>query len=405
MIHDNFLSIDPRILGQRLQGARKSANLTQQEVAEAMKLARTTIVAIEKGERLPKEEELLQLSELYQRPLHELLRQYTPSEPLIVQFRALRRIEEKLETDIEQKLNEFQKLCDDYLYLEQLLSNPLPQAQIPLYSFESFEGVTPERLGEEAAWAERNRLGLGDAPILNLREILETEGIRIFQLELPARISGFFGSTELLGPCIALNRNHPPERRQWSLAHEYAHVLTRRRQASITIHHGYQHVPENERFADAFARAFLMPASSVSREFLEKKKMRGCFLPADLCLLAHFFFVSFEAMARRLEDLRLTRAGSYDRIISRGFKPQEAFSLLNLPAHVINDDIFPLRYTLFAIEAFANGKIPEEEFADLLRTDLLNARRIFTSFRTQYIVSASGEDSVIEVPFDDDLRM
>ncbi len=82
MLQDTYSKIDPRILGQRLQAARKNANLTQQSVAEVTGLARTTIVAIEKGERLPKEDELLQFSDLYHRSAHELLRQQVPSEPL-----------------------------------------------------------------------------------------------------------------------------------------------------------------------------------------------------------------------------------------------------------------------------------------------------------------------------------
>lgn len=396
MAQDIILTMNPRVLGQRLQAARKSADLTQQDVAEAMKLARTTIVAIEKGERLPKEDELLHFSKLYHCPLHELLRQYAPSEPLIIQFRAIR----GADPAFMQEYNQFQKLCDDYLYLEQLLENPLSSPQAPLYTFEGLEGVTPARLGEDAAVAERNRLGLGDAPIINLQEVLEKEGIRIFQIKLPSRISGFFGYTETLGPCMAINSNHPVERRQWSLAHEYAHFLTRRHQARVIVYHGYQHIPESERFADAFARAFLMPASSVSRRFLEMKRMRGNILPADLCLLAHFFFVSFEAIARRLEDLRLIRPGGYDTIISRGFKPQEAQSLLDIKPHVMSDDMFPLRYKYLAIEAFSKGKITEEEFAHLLHTDLIDARRIFRQFSIQVITDAAGEDKTVDIPFD-----
>src|SRR5207248_10310795 len=116
MLKDTYSKIDPHILGQRLQAARKNVNLTQQAVAEETGLARTTIVAIEKGERLPKEEELLQFGQLYHRPVNELLRQQVPSEPLVVQFRAARRIDTLLDQEIDKKIDEFQELCDDYLY-------------------------------------------------------------------------------------------------------------------------------------------------------------------------------------------------------------------------------------------------------------------------------------------------
>jgi hypothetical protein len=44
-------TIDPKILGQRLQNARKARGLTQQDVAKDLGIARTTVTAIEQGER------------------------------------------------------------------------------------------------------------------------------------------------------------------------------------------------------------------------------------------------------------------------------------------------------------------------------------------------------------------
>ena len=45
------LALDPRALGRRLQEARKARGLTQQDAAESLAVARTTITAIEKGDR------------------------------------------------------------------------------------------------------------------------------------------------------------------------------------------------------------------------------------------------------------------------------------------------------------------------------------------------------------------
>ena len=46
-----FGDIEPRQLGRRLREARKARSLTQQEVAEALAVARNTVTAMEKGER------------------------------------------------------------------------------------------------------------------------------------------------------------------------------------------------------------------------------------------------------------------------------------------------------------------------------------------------------------------
>lgn len=400
MAHNPFTGVDPRILGQRLQMARESVDLTQKAVADQLGLARTTLGTIENGSRLPKEEELFQLSQLYRMSINDLLRQQVPSEPLIVQFRA-RRFDEKLDKETVQKINEFQDLCSDYVYLEQLLDNVLPPAKAPIYTLDK---IAPERLAEDAAIAERNRLGLGDAPVHNLLGLFDAEGLRIFQMKLNARVSGFYGYTDLLGPCISINGDHPAERRQWSLAHEYAHFLTERHKVDISVYNNYQHVPEHERFANAFAGAFLVPSSSVSRRFHEIKRARKNIQPADLCILAHYFFVSFEAMTRRLEKLHLIKPGTYELLTkTKGFKPQEAFSILNLEPHTLSRDVLPLRYKYLATEAFYKGEISEDEYAHFLRTDLIYARHTFQILRRQSIITSAGEDTMIEVSLDENI--
>ena len=67
--------ISSQQLGERLADARKRARLTQAEVADRMGFARTTLVAIEKGERRPSDGELVRLGEILNVPIHDLLRE------------------------------------------------------------------------------------------------------------------------------------------------------------------------------------------------------------------------------------------------------------------------------------------------------------------------------------------
>src|ERR1035438_4015279 len=57
--------IDPRVLGARLQDARKASGFTQQAVADLLRIAPTTVVAIEKGERRVTVPELLEFAKVY----------------------------------------------------------------------------------------------------------------------------------------------------------------------------------------------------------------------------------------------------------------------------------------------------------------------------------------------------
>src|SRR5215510_7429151 len=67
--------ISAQQLGERLADARKRAKLTQAEVADGIGIARTTLVAIEKGERRPSNAEVVRLGEILKTPVHDLLRE------------------------------------------------------------------------------------------------------------------------------------------------------------------------------------------------------------------------------------------------------------------------------------------------------------------------------------------
>ena len=53
MVDNPLLSVDPAVIGERLAVARRARGLTQQQAAEALGVGRTTITAMEKGERRP----------------------------------------------------------------------------------------------------------------------------------------------------------------------------------------------------------------------------------------------------------------------------------------------------------------------------------------------------------------
>ena len=55
-------TLDPRILGQRIAEARKARGKTQEEVAEFLGCSRPTYIAIEKGDRLAKTDEIIKLA-------------------------------------------------------------------------------------------------------------------------------------------------------------------------------------------------------------------------------------------------------------------------------------------------------------------------------------------------------
>ncbi len=383
------------VLIERLRAARKARGLTQEDVASQLGLARTTVVAIEKGERSIKPQELIQMAHLYHKPVNELLRPAPLPEQFTAQFRLPPGAQQQDET-LTAAIALLQELADDYLELERVTGAPLPQRYPPEADIAA---IPPTAAGESVALSERNRLGLGDAPVQNLRQLLETDvGLRIFALDLPANVAGLFVSSEVYGACVGISANHPGERQRWSLAHEYAHFLAQRSRSEVTVLHGYARVPATERFADSFAENFLLPASGLKRRYHEvQQARRDGVTPADLLHLADLFQVSLEALVRRLENLDLVRSHTWDRLVSAGFRVGEARQMLELAALPPDSQLLPLRFRYLAVEAYLDGAISEGQFARFMRTDRTAARQLARQLSHRVGLDESGALSQVEL--------
>jgi len=366
--------IDLKKLGARLQDARRSAALTQETAANELGMARTTVGAIEKGERRVSPHELISFAKAYRRPISDLVGRPVVSESFVPQFRATPGKTES-DAEIDPIVTQLQNLAEDYVALERIRSMPLSHNYPNEYDT---SGGSPEQVAEDVATAERNRLGMGDGPIGNLRERLASDvGIRIFFFEMPSRIAGLFAYNEELGACIGINSKHPRDRRNWSLTHEYGHFLMTRYQPEITVLTTTGRSNKKERLADSFARHFLMPASGLNRRFTElhRSSENGITL-AHVCTLANLYQVSVQALILRLEELRRLPTGTWDRLKLEGFKVQHAQALLGIDANPSLPETLPQRYVDLAVAAYQTEQISEGQLAKYLRTGRLQAREL-----------------------------
>ena len=367
-------TIDMSRLGELLQQARKKCGVTQADAAKIIDAARTTIVAIEKGERRLKPNELIKLARAYGRSISDFVQSRPIIQPFEVQFRAAYRRNEDEEEQINPSISHLEELCRNYLELEEIMDAPLPQNYPQEYQVSN---MPLEATAESIAIAERQRLGLGDSTIAHLRDILEQSvGLRIFYIKMPSKYSEVYSFDEKLGGCMAINANHPEERRRWSLAHGYLHFLAHRRKPVVDFDGQYQRLPESERLAEAFPKYFLMPTSSLLKQFNDMHRSHGKFTPTNLFTLAHYYGVSVSALVYRLEDLELLPSGTWDRLRDRGLKVRKVQQELGLEAIMQRTDVTPIHYQHLAIEALDQGLITEGRFANFLDVDRLEARRL-----------------------------
>lgn len=374
MDSDILETIDMKVLGRELQQARSRKDLTQEDAAKIIDVARTTLIAIEQGNRRIRAGELIKLAHAYGLQVSDFVRPRPVLAMSQPQFRG-----PWLKTEEDNKLigpyvEQLKQLTRDYFELERITETPLVRKYPPEYNTGR---LRTSEAAESIASEERIRLGLGDGPIPLLRDILEQDiGLRIFYYQLPPKFSAIYLYDEEVGGCIVVNSHHPEERRRWSLAHDYGHFLTYRQKPTVFIEDGYQRKPESERLADDFATYFLMPTSGVTRRFNDIRRTKEKVTAADLCILANYYGVSVEAMTRRLEDLKLLPTGLWEKLREGGFKVREAQRQLGLGALPARDQKLPTRYQYLAIEAFDRELISEGLLARFLGVDRLEARRI-----------------------------
>ena len=365
-----------RTIGQRFAEARKARGITQEVAAEHIGVSRPTFIALEKGERAAKPGEIIKLAALYGYHVSHFVRTMEPLTDFQPHFRAA--MEKVKPADVEKlkaAIGNFKKFVENYIDLERRMKAPM-RLNYP-QPVELNPRVNVSELAEDVANQERQRLGLGDQPIPNIRSILELDvGVRIFFASLPRMFAGMYIFVDGLGGCMLINSVHPADKQRASIAHEYAHLIVDRYTAGIDYLTTNGRKPPNERFAESFAMGFLMPASSVRLRFNEVVNTTGNFQVGDLVRLKHQFSVSLEAMALRLESLGLLKQGTWELQKESRLPVREAEKHLGLVTDISPEAAYPDRYKLLAVHACERGELTETELANYLDCDIWEARRI-----------------------------
>jgi Zn-dependent peptidase ImmA (M78 family)/transcriptional regulator with XRE-family HTH domain len=159
-----------------------------------------------------------------------------------------------------------------------------PSLPLPHFDLEAYRGDI-----EAIATLVRRTWMMPAGPVTNLTEWIERTGCFVIHTDLPdAAMDGVTLHAPDTPPCIFLNRNAPPDRMRFSLAHELAHLVMHQTPT-----------PTMETEANAFAGAFLAPANDI-RPYLSRRRI-------DLALLANLkpeWRMAMAALLYRAKQLR-----------------------------------------------------------------------------------------------------
>jgi transcriptional regulator with XRE-family HTH domain len=385
--------MNPAELSRRLRRARELAGLSQQQVASAMGVPRTTVTQMEGGGRAVSTLELTRLARLYARPVTWLLAEGAEDGDLVAALHdAAPGIAE--DPEIRGGVHRLVALCREGAALERFLGRSPPVlATYPLPEpANKGEAVSQ---GERVAEQERRRLDLGAAPIAKVADLVAEQGIWASAVDLPADMSGLFLCHRDVGLAVLVNAAHVPDGMCFSYARGYAHaVLDRERPIIVSDGETAHHFIEIR--AKSFAAAFLMPADAVAQRIRILNKgepsriERSIFDPAtggvieaglrppprsqqischDVAGLARHFCVSYAATLYRLKSLRYLSQAECAVLKGQEKLGLDYLRLLGIdnpsPASDVASGGLRARVAQLAIEAYRRGEISRGKLFEL----------------------------------------
>jgi Zn-dependent peptidase ImmA (M78 family)/transcriptional regulator with XRE-family HTH domain len=357
------------VLHSQLTKARKFLGFSLDEVAAKVGIpsADLELWEREKGGASPTAEQLYDLAQLYGRPMAYFFKELP--DPPLQDFRRPSGAEASLSGETRRTILEFEEWCYRQAELEGLLDKTI-SADIPK--------VAP-RAPWAVAEAERARLRLGRGPLKSgevhtfdcLRSALQAKGVKVFALAVPDReLSGYSWWHPQVGPAILVNRKgETRERRAFTLAHEYAHLLLRNDGSVCSFFIGRD---PQERFANRFAAALLVP----KEHFLANLNRRGWdgkehWSDYAISELAKDYGVSREVIAICLEEVERAPSGFADRRIAEWRAKSGAFRGRGKggrpPTWQMRLYEVGATFAKLVYDAYAQERLPLSRLADYLR--------------------------------------
>lgn len=389
------------LIGRRIREARERRNISQQKVADALGIPRTAVTNIEAGARNVSTLELTKLGALFNLPPAAFLDGSSGMSDLaVVRARALS--EATSSPQFGKVIDEIIDLCREGAELRRLLDQETT-VSLPNYAQRITNAGDAVRQGEARAREERRRLGLGNAPVGNLSELIGDQGIWVASAArdvFPDDVSGLFLNHPSIGMAVLINGSHTPVRRRFSYAHEYGHALfDRQEELRLTQNRNSNELVEKR--ANAFAAGLLMPAGGVldqlraigkgqpsrqaqfvysvatdSNEEAEIRPRTGSQVITfqDAAVLARHFGVSYEAMVWRLRNLDLLDTPATNALIERRDDGRRYLQMLRLPdlfdaGATIDEPAQELRSQLarLAIEAYRREEVSQGRLREIGR--------------------------------------
>lgn len=319
-------------IGERVRECRIAADMSQEELASALKLDRTMIAKIERGVRRVDALELAKLSTVLQVPLGYFL----DSPPSVVSRRV--ELADDTVTDATRQSHRLEVALSTWLAdIRQLVElGVLNPPEIHRYS----EAVQDLSSARRAALWVRERLSYGIEPIDSLMSVCERLGQLVAVVEVPGEGASLVEDDLAVA---VVSRHGDPGRRRATAAHELGHLIVGDEYSTdIGIHASRG---EREAIIDAFAAELLLPAAAFRRVIPSGERAKR----DDLVVLAARFRTSWSLTVRQAvaaeaidrsvaKEMRRSNPTRAELMEAVGWAPQPDLETVRVPpsfAHAV----------------------------------------------------------------------
>jgi len=292
-------------IGERIRQARHMNYMSMRGLAEKAGISHNAISKYENNEMVPSSRVLIVLSRILNVRIEFLLRapEISKIEPLFRKQHKFSKTEEMaLMARVRDKL-------ERYMQIERFRPSTAYGFSLPKgfpRSVRTWDDV------EKAAEDLREAWNLGLDPIENLTELFEDNGIRVDSVDVDGSFDACTFQAEVAGEMhfIFVRSSLPGDRQRFSLAHELAHFV---------LHHTEQSHMKEEKMAQRFAAAFLVPCASVRSELGPKRHTLSL---QELYFLKRKYGMSMSAWICRARDLGILSVTAAEHLFKL-FKSRE----------------------------------------------------------------------------------
>jgi Zn-dependent peptidase ImmA (M78 family)/DNA-binding transcriptional regulator YiaG len=340
-------------ISNRLGEVRDLANLSQTDLAKRLGVSSSLVSHWESGTRVPSETQVMEMSRALGVSVDYLLNAEGVCPRF--KFRAFKTTSPKAE--VEQVLKD----ASQQIYF---IDTAFRMAGKTLKPFRLKADFSAQQLPDMATQFREGlrlnrRVTLGE-----LKEALAEWDVSVFDWAMPSEISGlsYRGATT----AIIINKLHTKQRKLFTLAHEFGHVLFHLARGNSGEETAVSIIASNrdpmEKEANQFASELLMPTAEITALVQESgNKLRE---RVGLAMASQTFNVSVDAMFYRLANQGLFRWDEKSKYISQHIQ-QEAvppFRVCNLKEHV-SKQFLHTAISLHENEKISAGKLAEWLFA------------------------------------------